>query len=65
MDKIAGGQFYSDYKNEIIVQVHKVKIKDVKNEDSIYKAYSGKVFYIIAFRYPDEKTSNYINVQYD
>lgn len=65
MNDTSGGIFHKEYNNEIIIQIHKVKIKDMKNTNSKYKDYEGQVFDIIAFRYPNKNSSNYIQINYD
>jgi hypothetical protein len=65
MNDISGGVFHKEYNNEIIIQIHKVKIKAMKNPNSKYKDYEGQVFDIIAFRYPNKNSSNYIQINYD
>ena len=65
MNDTSGGIFHKEYNNEIIIQIHKVKIKDMKKPNSKYKDYEGQVFDIIAFRYPNKNSSNYIQINYD
>lgn len=65
MNEISGGIFHREYNNEIIIQIHKVKIKAMKNPNSKNKDYEGQIFDIIAFRYPNKNSSNYIQINYD
>ena len=65
MNEISGGIFHKEYSNEIIIQIHKIKIKPLKKPNSKYKDYEGQVFDIIAFRYPNKNSSNYIQINYD
>ena len=65
MNDISGGIFHREYNNEIIIQIHKVKIKAMKNPNSKNKDYEGQIFDIIAFRYPNKNSSNYIHINYD
>jgi hypothetical protein len=65
MTEISGGIFHKEYSNEIIIQIHKIKIKPLKNLNSKYKEHEGKVLDIIAFRYPNKNSSNYIQINYD
>ncbi len=55
LEKHASGKFVGIYKNEPIIQIHKIKILENKNYTEDLKTFSGKNLYIIAFVMPGNK----------
>jgi hypothetical protein len=55
LEKHASGKFDGLFKNEPIVQIHKIKILDNENYSENLKKHLGKVLYIIAFVMPGNK----------
>ena len=55
LERHASGKFDGLFKNEPIVQIHKIKILDNENYSENLKKHLGKVLYIIAFVMPGNK----------